>query len=157
VYAVKFIWNAIATFGFTGLFPFAPATFATLVFVLIYTYVPGGEVVAHPGVVLATLIVSIPAATQAEKEHGHDAGRIVIDEIVGMQCVLVLAAPTLLGIVTGFVLFRFFDIVKPPPAGKAQNLPRGYGVVADDVIAGVLGRLVLVILAYFFPGFGRFT
>lgn len=153
---MKFISNFIGTFGYTGLFPFAPATFATLVFVLIYMYVPGGNILVHPVVLLATLLISVPVSTQVEKAHGHDAGRIVIDEIVGIQLALTLAAPTLLGVASAFVLFRFFDIVKPFPAGRAQHLPRGYGVVADDVIAGIYARVTLVILAWIFPGFGRF-
>jgi phosphatidylglycerophosphatase A len=153
---LKFISNFIGTFGYTGLFPFAPATFATLVFVLIYLYVPGGEILVHPLVVLATLLISIPVSTQVEKDHGHDAGRIVIDEIVGIQVALTLAAPTLLGVAAAFVLFRFYDIVKPFLAGKAQHLPRGYGVVADDFVAGIYARLTLIILAWICPGFGRF-
>lgn len=153
---MKFISNFIGTFGYTGLFPVAPATFATLVFVLAYNYVPGGAILVHPAVVMATLLISVPVATRIEKDHGHDASRIVIDEIVGIQVALTLAAPTLLGVVSAFVLFRVFDIIKPFPAGRAQNLPRGYGVVADDFVAGIQARLVLIVLAWIFPGFGRF-
>lgn len=152
---LNLVWKIIGTFGFAGFFPVAPATFATLVFVLVYSWVPGGEVLAHPIVFLATLIVSVPASTALEKKYGHDARCIVIDEIVGIQIALTLAAPTTLGVWAAFFLFRLFDIVKPFPAGRAQNLPRGWGVVADDVAAGIYVRLVLVVVAWLFPGVGR--
>jgi phosphatidylglycerophosphatase A len=145
----------VGTFFYTGFFPVAPATFATLVFLLAYAWIPGGEVLAHPIVLVATLLVSIPVATQVEKQYGTDAGCIVIDEVVGTQIALALAQPTALGLVAAFLLFRFFDIVKPFPAGRSQRLPRGYGVVADDVIAGVYTRVTLIVLSLVVPAIGR--
>ena len=142
----------LGTFFYTGFFPFAPATFATLVFILAYALIPGGEVLAHPVVLLVTVIVSVPVATQVEKRYGTDARCIVIDEVVGTQIALTLAEPTTFGLVAAFVLFRFFDIVKPFPAGRSQRLPRGYGVVADDVIAGLYTRLTLIVLSLVAPG-----
>ncbi len=71
---MNFIITVIGTFGYTGLFPIAPATFASFVYLVIYWLVPGGEVLAHPIVAATTLIVSVPVATQLEKEYGHDAG-----------------------------------------------------------------------------------
>jgi len=153
---MKFIITLIGTFGFTGFFPIAPATFACFVFVLIYYLVPGGEWLVNPIVALVTLVVSVPISTQLERRFGHDAGRIVIDEVVGMQVILVAASPTVAGIILAFFLFRFFDISKIFPAGRSQKLPRGYGVVADDFIAGIYSRIVLVIVAMIFPGIGEF-
>jgi phosphatidylglycerophosphatase A len=153
---MKLLITFIGTFAWTGFFPIAPATFASFVFLLIYWLVPGGEFLAHPLVVLATLVVSVPVSTQLERRYGHDAGRIVIDEVVGIQLILVFASPTLLGVVLTFFLFRFFDIVKVYPADRAQSLPRGYGVVCDDAIAGVYSRIVLIVLAFFMPAIGTF-
>lgn len=149
------VWRVLGTFGFSGFFPVAPATFACLVFVAIYDWVPGGEVIAHPAVLLATLVISVPVSTQLEKRYGHDAGCIVIDEVVGMQIALTLAGPTTLGLWSAFFLFRVFDVVKPFPAGRAQRLPRGWGVVADDAMAGIYTRSALIVLSLLFPGFGR--
>lgn len=153
---MNFIATFIGTFGYTGFFPIAPATFASLVFVLIYAFVPGGHWLAHPITTVATLIVSVPVSTALERRFGHDAGRIVIDEIVGLQVIFMLANPTMMGIVLAFFLFRFFDIVKVFPANRAQNLPRGYGVVCDDFVAGLYSRIVLIIMAFFFPAIGHF-
>ena len=73
-----------------------------------------------------------------------------------MQVILVATQPTLLGIIAAFFLFRIFDIVKPPPANRAQKLPRGYGVVVDDFIAGIYARLVMLAIAAFYSGVGDF-
>jgi len=151
------ICTIIGTFFYAGFFPFAPATFASLLFTLAYTLLPGGEMLAHPLVALATLIVSVPVSTRLETIHGTDAGCIVIDEIVGMQIALTLSQPTALGAWAAFILFRAYDIVKPFPAGRSQRLPRGYGVVADDAIAGVYTRVTLILLGLVFPAIGRMT
>lgn len=146
----------IGSFFYCGFFPIAPATFASLVFLSIYWLVPGGRWLAHPAAAAVTLLVSVPIATSMERRYGHDAGKIVLDEVVGLQVVLVFAAPTLVGIVAAFLLFRVFDIVKPYPAGRSQQLPRGWGVVADDFIAGIYTRIVLIIVAQLWPRIGTF-
>lgn len=153
---MNFIITVIGTFGYTGFFPIAPATFASFVYLVIYWLVPGGEMLAHPIVAVTTLIFSVPVATQLEKEYGHDAGRIVIDEIVGLQAALVWASPTLAGVVAVFFLFRFYDIIKPFPIRRSQNLRAGYGVVVDDFLAGIYTRITIIVIATLFPGVGRF-
>ncbi|MEJ2720351.1 MAG: phosphatidylglycerophosphatase A [bacterium] len=153
---MRALTTIIGTFFYTGFLPVAPATFACLVFVLAYALIPGGRVLVHPLVVLATLVVSVPVSTWLEKSRGHDAGCIVIDEIVGMQLVLTLAAPTAPGIAAGFLLFRLFDIVKPYPINRSQQLPRGWGIVADDFLAGVYARIALIFIARFYSGLGTF-
>lgn len=149
------VCRIIGTLFYAGFFPIAPATFATLLFVAAYSWIPGGEALAHPVVLLVTLLISVPVSTRVEKQYGTDAGCIVIDEIVGIQIALTLAAPSAAGVWAAFFLFRLYDIVKPFPAGRSQNLPRGYGVVADDVIAGIYTRLTLIVLSWVFPALGR--
>ena len=144
----RFIVTILGSFFYTGFFPFAPATFASLVWLAIYLFVPGGRWLVHPIVVLCTIPVAIYLAHEAEKYWGTDAHPIVIDEFVGMQMTLLAIEPTLLMGAIGFVLFRVFDILKPFPAGRSQRLPGGLGVVTDDVAAGLYGRLVLLVIAY---------
>ncbi len=146
----------IATFVYTGFFPFAPATFATFVFLVAYRFVPGGEWLAHWAVLLATAVISIPTATRVERTHGKDPSCVVIDEVVGIQIALVGATPTLAGVAAAFVLFRIFDIWKPFPIYRLQSLPGGWGIVADDALAGVYTRIVLVAAAAVTPALGRF-
>ena len=146
----------IATFVYTGFFPFAPATFATFVFLVLYWMVPGGEWLAHWAVLLATAVVSIPTATRVERKYGTDPSCVVIDEVVGIQIILVGAQPSLAGVAAAFVLFRIFDIWKPFPIHRLQSLPGGWGIVADDALAGVYARVVLIAAAAVTPALGRF-
>lgn len=79
-----------------------------------------------------------------------DSQRIVIDEIVGFQWTMFLVLPTVLHILLGFFLFRLFDIVKIFPAGYLQNrLPGGYGIVIDDVVAGMYSNIILLLVIKF--------
>ncbi len=79
-----------------------------------------------------------------------DAPQIVIDEIAGLQFALFLITPTASHIIGGFFLFRLFDIFKPFPADYCQNrLPGGYGVVMDDVVAGIYANVSLLLLIRF--------
>lgn len=144
----KFIVTLFGTFFYTGVFFFAPATFASFVWLLIYLFVPGGAWLVHPVVVACTLPVAVYLSYEAEKYFGRDASRIVIDEVVGMQVTLLAIEPSLLFGAIGFVLFRIFDILKPFPAGRAQRFPGGFGIVTDDVIAGAYGRLLLLALTF---------
>lgn len=81
----------------------------------------------------------------SEKEFGHDARPIVIDEILGMGVSLLFVPKQLAFYVAAFVLFRLFDIVKPFPARQAERLPLGWGVMADDLVAGVYVNIVMQI------------
>ena len=146
----------IATFFYTGFFPFAPATFATAVFLVLYVAVPGAEALAHWAVLAATAIVSVPTSTLVERSRGKDPHCVVIDEIVGMQIVLVGAQPTLLGIAAAFLWFRAFDIWKPYPIHRLQALPGGWGIVADDALAGLYSRLVMILLSMLTTRLGSF-
>jgi phosphatidylglycerophosphatase A len=79
-----------------------------------------------------------------------DASCIVIDEMVGFQWAMFLIAPTVLHVFIGFILFRLFDILKIFPAGYChKRLPGGYGVVIDDVVAGMYANIVLLLIIKF--------
>lgn len=137
---------ALATVGGAGYSPVAPGTAGSLVAVLILWLVP----LSRAGLVvffLAVTATGLWAAHRAERLLGaKDPGAIVIDEVAGMT-LSVLALPlTPAVLATGFVLFRFFDIVKPPPAGWSQRLAGGLGVMVDDLIAGLYVLVVLALL-----------
>lgn len=150
------IVTLFATFFYTGFFPFAPATFATLVFLALYWLVPGGDWIATWTIFIPTLVLSIPASSRMEKTHGKDPHCVVIDEVVGIQVVLLGATPSLAGVIAAFVLFRIFDVWKPYPIDKLQSLPGGWGIVADDVVAGLYSRIVLVLAGLVTHALGRF-
>jgi phosphatidylglycerophosphatase A len=106
---------------------------------------------AYLGVAVLVTLVGIAAAHRADQVwHTHDSGRIVIDEVAGYLLTVALADrsdPWVLGI--GFVVFRAFDIVKPPPVRWLdENLPGGWGVVLDDIAAGAMGLAVMAVLGW---------
>ncbi len=102
--------------------------------------------------VIATLVTAfaIAVAHRADRVWAtHDSQRIVIDEVAGYCITMIpVARDHWAPLAVGFVVFRFFDIVKPPPIRWLdQNLPGGWGVVLDDAAAGVMGGLVMIGLA----------
>jgi phosphatidylglycerophosphatase A len=94
--------------------------------------------------VLALLALSFYVSDQAEKIYKRkDDQRIVIDAIIGFQITMLPGAINVLSICAGFVLFRIFDIWKPFPVRNMQGFPGGWGIVADDVAAGIYAGIVL--------------
>jgi phosphatidylglycerophosphatase A len=147
------VWLATG-FGI-GFIPFAPATWASLVVALVLLAFPGCASPLVLGIAIAALLpLAIWTSGAAERELGRDAHPIVIDEVVGMLVTvwgvsLAGRAPLVLGL--GFLLFRAFDIVKPYPIRQSQNLPGGWGVVVDDLLAGLASNLVLRLALGFLP------
>ena len=134
--------------------PFAPATFASAaVLPLLYLWWTW-PVLAQAAATVVVSGLGVWWSTQAEDYYGHDGSAIVIDEVAGMM-VTFLWMPVVFGserivlLVIGFFLFRFFDIVKPFPAGRAQNWPKGWGVMCDDLLAGVYANLALRLMVRF--------
>jgi len=146
---------ALATGFGSGFFPVAPATFASaLVALAVYLLWPvsaGAETL----LIVALAPLAVWTATAAEKQLGHDAHPIVIDEVVGQLIALWMVPRTVLWVGAAFLLFRLFDIWKPLGAHESQDLPGGWGIVADDVLAGVYARLVLLAAALWGPALGR--
>lgn len=145
----------IATFVYTGLFPFAPGTVGSLGGLIVYGLIARlGAGVALEGIAIAVLYgVGVWAAAVAERHFGGvDPGPVVIDEVVGMLITLFLVPVSVTGAIIGLLLFRVFDIVKPFPAGKLEELHGGFGVMSDDAMAGVYANLVLRVLWWLAPG-----
>ncbi|MCL2064316.1 MAG: phosphatidylglycerophosphatase A [Candidatus Cloacimonetes bacterium] len=88
-----------------------------------------------------------------EKQFGKDAPEIVIDEIVGYLFAILFLPKTLMVAIYAFVLFRIFDIMKPLYIGKLQDLPHGWGVMMDDIIAGITANIILIGLYFLRPDF----
>lgn len=92
---------------------------------------------------LMVTVIGIWTAQSVEADWGKDSGKVVIDEAAGMMISLLFVPPTLPYIITGFVLFRLLDITKPLLIRKTESLPGGWGVMLDDVIAGIYANLLL--------------
>jgi phosphatidylglycerophosphatase A len=138
--------RAIATLGPVGSAPLAPATAGSAVTALAGWFVPVPALPVTLVLLVAGAALAVWAAGGAEHELGHDAKPIVIDEVVGQSVALLFAPHAPLVFVAAFVLFRVFDVWKPLGAHAAQRLPGGFGVVADDVIAGLISCAALQLL-----------
>jgi phosphatidylglycerophosphatase A len=133
----------IASLGPVGFAPLVPATVASLVVAVAYALLPPLGAVIDACAMIAIIPIAVWAAGRAEQHWGHDARRIVIDEVAGMAVTLFWLPPGWRVAVIAFFAFRFFDILKPFPARRAERLPGGYGVVADDLAAGVYANLAV--------------
>jgi len=138
-------------FGFgSGAMPFAPGTFGTLAALPIYLLMLPLSLWAYLAVVWVMTLLGVWLCHVTSRDLGvHDHGGIVWDEIVGYLITMIAAPPGWQWIVAGFVLFRFFDIIKPWPIGWAdRRVHGGLGIMLDDVLAGVLAWAVLQGVAF---------
>jgi phosphatidylglycerophosphatase A len=148
---------ALATAVGAGFVPKAPGTAGSLVGVVFYLLIEAlhaGAYYLH--VIIFFLIAGIWASSRVERLYGHDSQRIVIDEVVGQMFTFGLFAGryqfSAIYTALGFGLFRLFDIVKPFPIRRLERFSGGFGVVADDVGAGLYALAVLTLTRY---GFSR--
>lgn len=94
-------------------------------------------------VTVVVIALGVWAATGVEKDWGKDSSRVVIDEVAGMMISLLFVPITLSYVATGFILFRLLDITKPLLIRKTESLPSGWGVMMDDMIAGLYTNVLL--------------
>ena len=144
---------AVATALGVGYVPFAPGTFGSLAGLVVYGAVRAAGLPALELVAIAIVFLAGAwSATAAEVHFGHiDPGPVVIDEVLGMLVTLALLPVSLTGALVGFVLFRVFDVIKPPPCNKLEELHGGWGVMSDDFMAAVYAHLCLRALAWLAP------
>ena len=149
---------AVATFFGAGRLKPGPGTWGSIAAVLLWT-IAAWAVHLNPHALLAALlagialalIAGIPAATIAARESGkHDPGFIVIDEVAGQWIALIGCPADWRHALVAFVLFRIFDIVKPFPIRRLERLPRGWGIVFDDVAAGLYAWGIAAMLRIWF-------
>jgi phosphatidylglycerophosphatase A len=140
-----------AGFG-TGYAPLAPGTIASAAAVLVGAALLA---VSPPALALAALAAAVGGFVAVERAGvTGDPGWVVIDEIAGQWiALLALPRPTLLGLAAAFVLFRLFDITKPGPIGWADRRHGTFGIMADDVIAGIIAAAILILVRLLRPDF----
>jgi phosphatidylglycerophosphatase A len=162
VVSIKAPWKAsdylalsIATCG-VGYLPLIPGTFGSMLGVgifLLLTRVTAGSslVVVVVVAILAFTFAGIWAATRTEELSGRkDPGKVVVDEVAGQMIALLpltfFTHWSTTAVIVSFILFRFFDIVKPYPAGRFEALKGGYGIMCDDLVAGAYGAVITTII-----------
>ncbi|MGA7722622.1 MAG: phosphatidylglycerophosphatase A [Ignavibacteriaceae bacterium] len=140
---INLIEKFIGSGFYTGFIPFASGTFGSIAALLIY-YIPG---FSNPQVIIPAIIIftlyGIYIGTKFEKVYGEDPAECTIDEVVGMWITLLLIPKTIVISLTGFLIWRLLDIIKPFPARQAEKLNGGLGIMLDDVIAGVYSLIIL--------------
>jgi phosphatidylglycerophosphatase A len=143
----------LATFGYVGLFPIAPGTAGSAAALVLYALL---RWIGSPALDVAAIVALFAAGTWAgsvaEAQYRRtDPGYVVIDEVVGMLITLLFVPVTWIGALVGFFLFRLFDIVKPFPARQCERLHGGFGIMTDDVVAGLYGNLALRLVVWAVP------
>lgn len=141
-----------AAFGFgSGAAPVAPGTFGTLMAVVLFVLLPPMSWVVYLAFLLLSFAIGVWLCHRTAHDIGvHDHGGIVWDEFVGYWITMFMAPAGWTWIIFGFVLFRFFDIIKPwPIRWLDKNVSGGFGVMIDDVLAGVMALICLQSVAYF--------
>jgi phosphatidylglycerophosphatase A len=143
----------VAAAGGLGFIPFAPGTFGSIPGVVLALTLRAVAPWWAEGVAVVVLfVIGVWAAKAAEVHFGRiDPGPVVIDEVVGMLITTLFLPLSWIGWVAGFVAFRVCDVIKPFPARRAERLPGGWGVMCDDVLAGVWGYAIMRGLLWAFP------
>jgi len=147
---VKKIIILIATGCYVGYSPLAPGTTGTLAAIPIYFFLSRIAPLYYVVIVLGFTWVAIWASDGAEiLLQSRDCRHIVIDEMVGFMVTMFMVPPPLRNIVLGFFLFRALDIIKPFPIRSLEEMVwGGYGVVLDDILAGIYANLIIHALRF---------
>ncbi len=141
---MNLISRIIATGFYSGYAPFFPGTVGSFLGLFLYWAIPGSESIYLLFFIIILFFVGVWSATEVEKQSKtKDNQIIVIDEIVGTLITFFLFEKNIIWLIIGFILFRLFDIYKFFPAKDAERLPQGWGVMMDDVVAGIYGAISL--------------
>jgi phosphatidylglycerophosphatase A len=138
----------LATAGGAGYAPVAPGTAGSAVGVLLYFLTWRWTLAEQIMLLGAVSVVGVWSSHRAARHFNReDPGPVVIDEVAGQLLTFVSTGGSPVTFVAGFLLFRVLDIVKPWPAGRFEHFPGGLGIMADDLMAGLYGRLILMAAA----------
>ncbi len=135
----------LATFLGSGYFPKAPGTAGSFAAILLFWFLPAGQFLFIL-LLIILFFAGVRSAAFVEKAEGKDPGMVVIDEVVGQGFALLFVPHTPVFFGIAFVFFRIFDIWKPAPVKQLEQLPGGWGIMADDVMAGIYANLLIQLL-----------
>jgi phosphatidylglycerophosphatase A len=144
-----------ATFFGAGRLPAAPGTWGSAAAVMVWWVAtrwiaPAWQLWAGIGLAALAVALGIPAATRVSRETGHkDPGFVVIDEVAGQLIAFMGIPVSWKTLLAGFILFRVLDTLKPPPLRQLERLPEGWGIVVDDLGAGIYALIAMHVLLHF--------
>ncbi len=137
------LYRMTASVFYIGYLPVAPGTLGSLAALILYYFICHNAIIMA-AVILIVIMLGFITAGKVEKMFGEkDPGEIIIDEFAGMLISLYNLPPKMSYVVVGFLLFRFFDIVKPKPIQSLEKLEGSLGIMSDDLIAGVYTNIIL--------------
>jgi phosphatidylglycerophosphatase A len=141
----------IATFFGIGYIGKGGGTVAAVAFCIIWLLLPERTftIFFQMFSLILVCVAGVWSGNVVDKIWGKDSSKVVIDEVAGMMITLIFLPITLKYVLTGLVLFRFFDIAKPLFIRKMELLPKGWGVMADDILAGLYAHLLMMIVIHF--------
>ena len=144
---------AIATVFKAGYIPIAPGTVGSIIGLLVFWLIKDyASFTIEMFVAAALFFAGVWASTIVEQVlERHDSGVVIVDEVVGMLVALMLLPPTITVMFLAFLLFRVFDIIKPYPARWCEQLSRGWGIMMDDVVAGLYVNVLIHIILWIVP------
>ena len=150
------LWaKIVATFFGTGLLRPGPGSWGSAATILLW-WLLSGWISPHRQPTTAMLLaavailIGIPAATNMARATGlKDPQFVVIDEVAGQMIALIAVPVSWKSLLLGFILFRGFDIVKPPPVRQLEHLSEGFGIVLDDVAAGLYALVIMQLALHF--------
>jgi phosphatidylglycerophosphatase A len=148
---MKILSRLISTMMGIGYSPIAPGTAGSLAAMLVWWFLPASPLLVHFIFILVLFLIGTWASSITEQDwircygddKGHDPQVVVIDEAVGVFIAVFVIPKSLYYAIAAFVLFRFFDIVKPFPINRSQKLSGGWGIMIDDVIAGIYSNILI--------------
>jgi len=147
---INFFEKLIGSGFYTGYIPLASGTFGSIAALLIY-WIPGFE---NPIIMYSALILfgsyGIYVGNKFDKLYGKDPAECTVDEIIGQWIALLFLPKTLLISVIAFLTWRLFDIIKPYPARRLEDLPGGFGIIMDDVVAGFYSLIFVHFILFIF-------
>ncbi|MDD4155030.1 MAG: phosphatidylglycerophosphatase A, partial [Candidatus Cloacimonetes bacterium] len=156
----------IGTLFGIGFFPIMSGTIATFTIAIVWWLIPDyffyntiEQTIHYDSYLYLSIFLiisgflSVFICTKCEKKFGHDASSIVIDEAFGYLFAILFLPKTLMIAIYAFILFRIFDISKPLFINKLQNLPKGWGIMIDDIVSGIIANIILQILIFLKPQF----
>ena len=132
------IWRFVATFFYLGKLPFAPGSWGSLGALLLWLLLPVTFSVQLSVIIILFVLGIYSSSRMAKYLDDHDPSEVVIDEVVGMGISLFMLPHSPGLYLLAFILFRGFDILKPSFIYRIQNLPGGWGIMLDDVLAGLI-------------------
>jgi phosphatidylglycerophosphatase A len=151
---VRWVIKILGSVFFSGYCPLFPATVGSAVICVAYWFFVPQRPGVQATIIGVVFLLGLYLSSKLMMEWGPDPRRVVIDEAAGMLLSLFMLPRSLSLVVVAFLLFRFFDIVKPFPIRRVESLESAWGIMLDDVLAGVYARLGVFVVYFTWSSLG---